>query len=186
MTKENLYFLAIIPPALICEEIISIQQYIATRFQSGAALKVIPHITLKAPFRFLSDQHENVIQWFDQMSINVVPFSLELKGFAAFENPKQPVIYVKPNFNPPLFDLQKQISHNFNTAFPDLALKNTELPFKPHLTIAYRDLKPQFFEEARKEFQTKNYEATFLITDFRLMQHDGKHWDSIRSYQMQL
>ena len=184
MDNENLYFLAIVPAALICEDIISIQQDIADRFQSNAALKIIPHITLKAPFRLPANMDAQLIQWFKQMTINITPFNLELNNFDAFMNSKQPVIYIKPLFNPSLVDLQKQISHNFCTAFPEMSLKNTELQFKPHLTVAYRDLKPRFFEEAWQEFKTKNYSASFLVTDFRLIQHNGKHWESIFGYYL--
>ena len=184
MDNENLYFLAIVPAALICEDIISIQQDIADRFQSNAALKIIPHITLKAPFRLPADLHAQVIQWFDQMTINITPFNLELNNFDVFMNSKQPVIYIKPLPNPFLADLQKQICHNFCIAFPELSLKNTELQFKPHHTVAYRDLKPRFFEEAWQEFKTKNYSASFLVTDFRLMQHHGKQWESIYAYYL--
>lgn len=184
MENANLYFIAIVPPAYICEEIISIQQDIKARFQSRAAMKVIPHITMKAPFRSPVDQHENVVQWFDQMTVNVAPFDLVLKDFDAFKNLKQPVIYIKPVCCPSLSGLQKQISHNFFTAFPDIPFKDTELEFKPHLTIAYRDLKPQFFEEAWQEFQIKSYFASFVVTDFRLMQHDGQHWESIFSHDL--
>ena len=184
MKNGNLYFLAIVPPAIICEEIITIQKDIAERFQSSAAMKVIPHITLKAPFRLPAEEHKNVIHWFNQMIINVAPFNLELKDFDAFKNPKQPVIYIKPVFSPALFDLQKQISDNFNTAFPDIPFKDTELEFKPHLTVAYRDLKPRFFEEVWQEFQTKNYEASFSVTGFWLMQHNGQRWESIFSHDL--
>src|SRR5688572_29571657 len=62
---ENLYFIAIIPPSNISAEVTKFREDFAVRFQSKAALRNMPHITLKAPFAFPKANHEQVLHWFE-------------------------------------------------------------------------------------------------------------------------
>lgn len=184
MGNQNMYFLAIVPPPEICNEIITIQTDLGSQYQTVAALKVVPHITLKSPFRLPADQHEFVLQWFLQITLDTAPFNLELRNFNAFTNPAHPVIFIQPLAGLPLFKLQKHIIRNFQIAFPDIQIANLELEFKPHLTVAYRDLRPDLFREAWQEYGKKHYSASFNVVDFQLLQHDGRHWNVIQNYTL--
>ncbi len=180
--KQNLYFIAIVPPQSICEEITHFKDDFANRFESKAALKVMPHITLKAPFRFPASVHEQLVKQFKQMHITVSSFQQELNDFEAFHNKRQPVIYVKPVENLSLSDLQRQVLQSFSVAFPAIAVRGIELEFKPHITVAYRDLQPAMFKKAWHEYRTKNYAATFDVNGFQLLQHNGKMWNIINTF----
>jgi len=182
--KQNLYFLAIIPPQQICDEVTSFKEDFANRFQSKTALKVIPHITLKAPFKLPHVAHDDTVQWFQQMPVTVSSFMQELNGFNAFHNKRSPVVFVKPVMNVSLHQLQKQVLQSFRKAYPKEAIMNTELEFKPHMTIAYRDLMPQLFAEAWKEYRTKIYTAAFEVDRFHLLQHNGRMWNSIDAFSL--
>ncbi|GLU52089.1 2'-5' RNA ligase family protein [Dyadobacter frigoris] len=179
---ENLYFLAIIPPEDISRKITKIQEDIADRFESRASLKVMPHITLKAPFKFPVSAHEIVLDWFENLHISVFHFNLELKDFGAFHNKNKPVIFLKPVPDLSLMTLQKQILLDFRNAFPDESIMDLELDFHPHLTVAYRDLKVGTFQEAWREFEVKEFPETFEVCNFHLLKHDGKKWNIIRSF----
>ncbi|MBE9464282.1 2'-5' RNA ligase family protein [Dyadobacter subterraneus] len=181
---ENLYFLAITPPEEISKEIIEIQEDIAARFDSRASLKVMPHITLKAPFKFPMAAHIIVLEWFENLQINQSAFNLELKDYGAFHNKNKPVIFIKPEKNASLATLQKQILSEFENAFPGVAIMDLELDFHPHLTIAYRDLKVNLFQEAWREFQAREFLKIFEVNDFHLLQHDGKKWNIIRTFPL--
>ncbi|TDE18181.1 2'-5' RNA ligase family protein [Dyadobacter psychrotolerans] len=181
MEIQNLYFIAIIPPEDVCDEIITIQRYLADRFQTRKSLKVVPHITLKAPFACLATEHQNVVDWFDRLHLSVKPFSVELNDFGSFPNSKQPVIYIKPEENQSLTELQKSLLSQFQTIFPENEVKKLELIFRPHLTVAYRDLKPEFFRVAWKEFSVRKYGASFDVGHIHLLLHDQVKWNLIRS-----
>ena len=182
MQKQNLYFIAILPPKSDGENIVLIQQEICERFDTRAALKVEPHITLKAPFLFQASEHQIIIDWFKKMEIEVSSFELILKDFAAFPNPDKPVIYIKPLASSHLMDLQKQIINEFRNAFPSTPLMSLELNFKAHLTIAYRDLKPTLFKTAWEEFKNRKYKTSFEVAEIWLMQHNGVKWNGIEKY----
>lgn len=178
---ENLYFLAITPPEELSQKIVRIQEDIAVRFGTVASLKVMPHITLKAPFLFPQAEHENVVRWFCDMQIIASKFSVELIDFDAFHNKKKPVIYIKPAANPALTNLQKQIILNFKNNFPGEIVMSLETNFHAHLTVAYRDLAPVRFEEAWEEFKDKSFHDTFEVESFHLLKHNGKRWEILKT-----
>ncbi len=181
----NLYFIAIVPPSEICEEITKIRQNFADRFYSKYALKVIPHITLKAPFKFPAKFHSLLSQWFGQTPVIIKPFQQELKNFGCFANRNKPVIFIQPVMNESLLFLHNHVIDHFIKAFPEDPLMNLELKYNPHITVAYRDLLPEQFKLAWKEYRLKEYAATFEVNSFHLLQHNVKQWNSILKFTLQ-
>lgn len=181
---EHLYFLAITMPDEISKKIIEIQENISTRFGSRASLKVMPHITLKAPFKCPVVTHPIVLDWFENLNIKVSRFDLELKDFGAFHNKNQPVIFINPEPNVTLMKLQKQVLEEFQNVFPEISVMNLEINFHPHVTVAYRDLTIESFREAWPEFQVKKFSETLEVYNFHLLKHDGKRWNIVRSFSL--
>ena len=75
---ENLYFIAIIPQHKLCDEINSFKNDFATRFNSKKALKLPPHITLKAPFKLTTNAHDSLLQWFANLRCIVADISFPI------------------------------------------------------------------------------------------------------------
>ncbi|MDB5226026.1 MAG: hypothetical protein JWN78_219 [Bacteroidota bacterium] len=184
MSEKGLYFIAIIPNEQICNEIRYFKEDLANRFGSIAALKVVAHITLKTPFQLPNASHAKLVQWFEALPIKADPFQVELKDFGNFPNKMKPVIYVDPIKNTSLHLLQKDIIWNFKNTFPDVEIIDFEKKFHPHVTVAYRDLKPDAFKEAWREYETKKYSALFDVRNFHLLQHDGKRWNIISTHSL--
>ena len=136
----------------------------------------MPHITLKAPFRQTETEHKNVLQWFDNLVLSPKPFTVSLKGFGAFNNAKNPVIYIKPLLTPSLSTLQKNIITAFAEQYKELKISFIEQNFSPHITIAYRDLEYIQFEKTWEEFKNKDYTNEFQVNSIYLLQHNGKQW----------
>jgi 2'-5' RNA ligase len=178
MEKESIYFIAIIPPGDICDSITAFRMDFADRFKSKSALRIIPHITLKAPFKIRADQ-DGISRWFQKLSFHTGPFQMELKDFGVFNNKRHPVVFAKPVMNAPLSSLQKEIIRSFRVTYPEIAVTENELKFHPHITIAYRDLGFAEFSEAWKEYAKKKYSAVFEVDSIALLQHDGKGWNVI-------
>jgi 2'-5' RNA ligase len=184
MERENLYFIAIVPNDNVCKEIESFKSDFANNFASAKALKVIPHITLKTPFKLLSSQHFELVDWFSNLSFDVSSFQIELKNFGAFHNKYSPVVYVNPIMNLPLFHLQKELIKSFRIKYSKIGVLDIELRFKPHMTVAYRDLEPQKFREAWVIYQTKKYNSVFDVESIHLMQHNGVKWNTVHSLRL--
>jgi len=180
--KTNLYFIAIIPPEEIREAITEIKKDFADRFKSSKALRVIPHITLKAPFKFSEEKHTEVLRWFSSMNVAVSSFQQELKDFGSFANKRNPVIFVEPAMNQSLKTLQRNVINNFIKEFGKEQVAQNEYKFNPHMTVAYRDLMYHQYKIAWEEYQSKKFEATFEAGSFHLLQHDGKKWNGVKEF----
>jgi 2'-5' RNA ligase len=174
--QSILYFIAIIPPEYVCEEIIVFKKDIAERFESKAALKVVPHITLKAPFKLSGSEQERLLSWFRKLKMESGQLKVSLQDFGAFPKAQAPVIFIAPVLNAALQELQKEFIGKFKKEFSGQEISKHEEEFHPHVTIAYRDLTPEKFREAWKEYQVKKYSAEFTVTSVHLLQHDGKQW----------
>ena len=181
MGKENLYFIAILPDEKTCKEIEVFKSDFADNFESRKAISVVTHITLKTPFKISSLGHYDLVTWFSNLSIKSGAFQIELKNFGAFHNKYAPVIYVNPIMNLPLYTLQKELIRGFRFKYPQIQVLNIELKFKPHVTLAYRDLSPEKYKEAWAIYQTKKYNTFFDVNNFHLLQHDGIRWNVIQS-----
>jgi len=179
MQSQNLYFLAIVPHGKVAGEVTAFKEHIAQHYNSQKALKVMPHITLKAPFKTDATRHAEVTAWFRQLEVSVQPFIQHLNGFGAFNNKNNPVLYVQPVLNNGLAQLQYEIISQFEMAFAGIPLQFTEKRFSPHITIAYRDLLPEQFSISWDEFKGKPYDAQFEVNAFYLLQHNGIKWNII-------
>ncbi len=178
--KENLYFIALIPDEPVDAEITAFKEDFAIRFNSRKALRVMPHITLKTPFKLPGQLHDTLTKWFRELDIPKEPFAIDLNGFGAFNNKHSPVVYVHPVINTPLYTLQQEITRSFRLLFPAL-VNDMDLKFNPHITVAYRDLSPENFNEAWKEYKHKTYKAVFEVNEVFLLQHDTWKWNIISS-----
>lgn len=178
--NEELYFVAILPPASINEEVMEMKEYFQKQYQSKASLNSPGHITLHMPFKFKVKKEEKLIKIFSDFAVNYQPFTVQLKGFSAFP-PRVIFIDVAPNEQ--LESLQRDV---VKTCKRNLNLFNAnykEQGFHPHITLAFRDLKKPQFKTAWEEFKDKSYQAEFEVNSFYLLRHDGKKWQIFREFE---
>ena len=181
----SLYFIAIIPPADICEEITAIKKDFAARFNSRHALRLIPHITLKAPFALAPASHEAALRWFVSLDVPRNRFVQRLNNFGCFANKRNPVIFIEPVLEPPLQHLQQRIVASFRETFPGVPVPQNEAKFHPHMTVAYRDLSYAGFKKAWEEYRHKQYVRSFTVDNFSLLQHDQKQWNIVATSSLE-
>ena len=174
MAVDPLYFIALIPPTPIKERIISLKRQVASLFESKAALRSPPHITLHMPFRYPEKKLKKMTQVLEGYFAQQQPFDLMIHGFGAFP-PR--VVYVQVELNESLEMLQK----NLGTAMArKLSIHNIDYrnrPFKPHITIGFRDLKKPQFKEAWRYYQGQEFTSSFLVHQATLLRHNGKIWE---------
>lgn len=180
-SKENLYFIALIPQKEVRNKITIVKEDFAKRFNNRKALKVYPHITLKAPFKYPADLHDDVANWFSDLKITHHTFNIQLKNFGAFHNKHNLMVFVNLIITHELTVIQNKIISGFKSFFPE-GIHPIDLKFKPHVTIAYRDLLPEQFQKAWLEYKSKSYNATFQVKGFYLLQHDTKKWNLVSTY----
>jgi 2'-5' RNA ligase len=183
--KKNLpsgtsrYFIAIVPPPPVFEEVQGLKNYFKEQYQSGAALNSPSHITLHRPFLWSNKGEVFLISSLTDFSITQQPIILELSNFSSFP-PR--VIFTVVSENEKLKKLQSELDqfckttlHLFNAGYNDLS-------YRPHLTLAFRDLRKPMFARAWEEFKDRKFEASFPVDKINLLRHNGDRWEPYRDF----
>ena len=174
-----MYFIALVAPKEINEDVLKWKQFMKEQFNCAAALRSPAHITLIPPFwmdEALEKELQNAISNFSQ---HQTPFEINLKNFAAF---KPRVVYVDVLPGQSLQVLHSQLE-KFLIACNLFPVKPGDRPFHPHLTIATRDLHKKDFRRAWEIFNEKKYEVSWLGDSISLLRHNQKNWDVIFTSQ---
>ena len=172
--SESLYFIAVIPPQEIQEEITALKHEIAEKYGSKHALSSPPHITLHMPFRWKDKRFDELSDVMKNLNRDLETFEVELKNFDFFE-PR--VVFVNVVQSEKLEKLQKKV---VGACRKELKLNNANYKnrlFHPHVTIGFRDLKKRMFYEAKKAFEHRSVRFQFQVEKVTLLKHDGKKWN---------
>lgn len=175
---QKLYFLAVLLPDALEERILQFKTEIAARYHSIAALKPMGHITLQDTF-FYDDAHlPRLHTRLEEVFACTSPFTVELQDFGAF--PAHTIFAAVKDFFP-FQQLRESLYWQLKNemTFPDSAVGSRKIT--PHVTIAYRDLTPEAFEEAWSEFCQRELSAQFEAASAHLMEHRGK-WRTVREF----
>lgn len=181
MSKEGsaLYFIAIVPPSPILEEAWVLKNHFKQHYQSKAALNSPPHITLHMPFEWKDKKEGELISKLDTFSKNKPTIELRLQNFSCFA-PR--VIFLRVEENEALRSFQRELHRFCKMELNIFNAQYKDLPFHPHLTLAFRDLKKPMFEKAWEEFKSKEFSGSFVAKQFTLLKHNGKNWDSFKEF----
>lgn len=171
--KHPLYFLAILPPSEIRNEIRSFKETIEKKHGVKHALKLPAHITLQIPFRISKEQEVQLVRELTSFSYKIDPFKVELDGFGHFS---KNVIFVKICKHEAFIKLHSELQEMI-TSFIDLKSHEISSKIHPHLTIAVRDLKRSNFLPIWKDFENREYKNSFMAKTLVLLKHNGKTWD---------
>ncbi|MGK7393803.1 MAG: 2'-5' RNA ligase family protein [Candidatus Cyclobacteriaceae bacterium M3_2C_046] len=178
---KNLYFIALIPPEPLREKVSAIKQYIAQHFQSKGALKSPPHITLHMPFYWKPDQEQQLIDFLHDFARTQSTFELELENFGSF--PRR-VIYIQIHPSENLQQLYVCLTSNIRKKLNIIKDSYKNRGFTPHMTVAFKDLKPAAFSAAWPEFEKKTFSDRFLVDEITLLKHNGRSWDIFATFKL--
>lgn len=180
--KHPLYFIAILPPLTIRNEIKAFKENIRNDYDVKHALKLPAHITIQIPFRFDEEKENILLANLQSFSNRIYPFKVQLDGFGSF--PKN-VIFVNILEHQPFIKLHAELQEMLRLF---IALKSHEISSKihPHLTIAVRDLKRSNFLPIWNEFENKEYKNSFLADKLVLLKHNGQNWDILKDFEFKI
>ena len=181
LQTDPLYFIALLLPDQVSASVDQIKHDIAANFQSKAALRSPPHITLHMPFRLPDKKKEKLNMVLESFAQNHMPFELTIKGFGAFP-PR--VIYIGVAPNEQLDSLQAALLREMRREMNTFNGNYKERGFHPHITIAFRDLKPRNFKAAWEIYQKETLFSQFIVPRITLLKHDGKLWKVDKQYKL--
>ena len=178
-SQHPLYFLAILPPSEIKNEIRSFKEAIEKKYGIKHALKLPAHITIQIPFRIPEEKEVLLSQKLTAFARNIPPFEVQINGFGSF--PKN-VIFVKVSNHEAFVKLHSDLEEMI-TSFIELKSHEISSKIHPHLTIAVRDLKRSNFLPVWKDFENREYKKTFKAKSLVLLKHNGKTWDILNDFK---
>jgi len=166
------YFLALIPPDLIFSKSHEIKQKIQEKFGLKYALKSPPHITLKMPFSYNEAKEDQLTDRLSEFLADQKPFSLGISGVGTFG---QRVIFQGVVPSPELVELQKKLKI-FCKRELLLVDELSDRNYHPHLTLAFKDLKPSKFEGVLELVKELQFDAEFKVDRMALLKKTEGKW----------
>ncbi len=174
MEHKCLYFAAVIPPEPLKSRVHALKLEFHEKYHFSHALKSPPHITLLPPFKWSEKNEHEISRFLMEFASQQVSFDINLDGFGAF---KPRVIYLKIIENDRLAGLYHTLSAAF---YPKFGLPAPpDRPYRPHMTLAFRDVTPGMFYKAWSEWKGKQFERSFPVEGVYLLKHNRKNWDEL-------
>ena len=173
MGQTPRFFIALLPPQAIQDEVNQVKQYFADYYASRGALRSPPHVTLQPPFIFDLDKISLLVLVLQKFVATVTPIPIQLAGFAAFP-PR--VIFIQVLATPALLSWQRSLAERLEENLAIIDPQAKVRPFVPHMTVAFSDLTPPNFTQAWQEFGDRPFQADFIADRFSLLIHDGQRW----------
>jgi 2'-5' RNA ligase len=161
---ENLFLVCLVPPVSIVEDIDEIRTYISEKFNVYESLKRPAHITLFPPVKLSSQETEKRFFKALEDAAFSIPFTQVLRNFNSFP---EHTFYLDVEQNEEIINLEKQIK---KALLPlKLQEKRDTNKFNPHLTLAFKDVKPPFFSRFQLNLRIENSSVNSLFLLFQFI-----------------
>ena len=181
MSDKSLYFIAIIPPEPVFQEIWQIKKDFEDNYKSKAALNSPPHLTVHMPFKLKPKEECDLINELQKISTNHSSFDITLDSFGQFN---EKVIYVSASKPDALQSLYTVIAKQMKLQFQVFNSDYKNRGYHPHITVAFRNLNKENFLKAWAIYSQKEYQREFVADKLALLKHNGKTWDVFKEFKM--
>ncbi len=177
--RKPLYFIASLPPYMVRQEIHAMKKEIAQKWGPRHALKSPPHITLVPPFRWPKEREALLKEVLYHFAKHHQSFPVVLEDFGRFD---QRVIYVRIRHNSALarlhYDLCAWMAQRAQLTCQD------RRPYRPHMTLAHRDLSQELFPSVWAAFAERRYQRHYTASHISLLRHNGRFWEVTAEYPL--
>lgn len=180
LQQKSKYFITILPPLVIQEEINIFQQQILKKFNCKSSLNAPPHLTLIMPFLWKNTKEKVLFDLVNQINNSFESIDIQLDDFGFFE-PK--TIFIKVKKEAKLMHFQAKLLNNIRKELkiPHTNYKNGA--FHPHITIGARGLKKSDFYVVKEIYKDKKYSKNFVINEIYLFRKNGNNWEKVLTAQ---
>lgn len=165
--------MAVIPPKEVQEKVQQIKISIRDQFGMKYALKSPPHITLKMPFNYNEGKELVLAEKLSGFLKDRESFKVKIDGLGTFGNR---VIFLKIEKSPDLIQLQSELK-DFCKKELNLIDELSDRNFHPHLTVAFKDLKPKNFEEILALVKEQSFKAEFAVEGLFILKRMEQRWN---------
>lgn len=175
-----LYFVAIVAPASLDEQVLTWKNYMREKYECEVALRSPAHITLVSPFSMKPEREADISFHLQRFARTENNFPVRVKNFDAFR-PRVIFLDVEPDES--IMRLKLQLDHYLET-LSTFSFKPEHRPFHPHITIANRDLKKKDFQPAWEYFSNIKYMANFPADGISLLRHNNTRWEIAATFPL--
>lgn len=171
---KTLYFIAIVLPEAAENAVLQWKIKMELLYGCKAQFKSPAHITLMPPFSLNNANEVELIDAMKAINAKMSPVELHLNGFGFFG---EHVVYIQVDKNEQLFQLNTKVGTVMKERLGISKPGFFDHPFRPHVTIAHRDLQVNDFHKARKWLENVNFHSNFVVNKVSLLRHNGKFWE---------
>lgn len=172
MKGTGKYFIGLLLPPAFESQINMLKQGIAAQFQVKFALLSPAHLTLKMPFRYKEAKERELGLRLTTLLETQAPFQLQLAGIGHFGRRN---IHQQVAPSESLVQLQTML-RSFCKRSLHLVEELSDRNFQPHVTLAYKDLKPTHFEEVLAFARENAGHGVFLVEQAYLLKKVEGRW----------
>jgi 2'-5' RNA ligase len=166
------YFIGLLPPPALETSLHQVKADLKAHFEVKYALQSPAHLTLKMPFRYKEAKEQELIIRITSLLEGQQSFTLQLKGIGHFGWRN---IHHKLAPSSPLLELQTKL-RGFCKRFLHLVEELSDRNFQPHITLAYKDLKAEHFEEVLAFAKKNAIQSDFLVDRAYLLKNVEGRW----------
>lgn len=178
-SKNYLYFIALVPEDPVQAEILSFKEYARDHFKSSRSLNSPAHITVIPPFSMVLNDEKKLFSDLEISLSNVMGFYIELDGFGHFGTK---VIFVNVLTNDYLKKLHLKLSASMLSYLS--ADQNPNKPFHPHITVAFKDLEREMYDQAWNYYSNKKYQRVTKINSVSLLRFENRRWLIVKQVKL--
>lgn len=175
MKGTGKYFIGLLLPPAFEFQINMLKQGIAAQFQVKFALLSPAHLTLKMPFRYKEAKEKELGLRLTTLLETQAPFQLQLAGIGHFGRRN---IHQQVAPSESLVQLQTML-RSFCKRSLHLVEELSDRNFQPHVTLAYKDLKPTHFEEVLAFARENAGHGVFLVEQAYLLKKVEGRWKAV-------
>lgn len=172
-TDLRRFFIALLPPDPVQVKANEVKGIMRDQYASKAAFRSPPHVTLLAPFEWPIDDLPRLARTLGEFAASQSAAPMTLDGFGAFA---PHVIYINVVKSLRLMAIQPDLLNYLEREIGLVSERDRNRAFVPHLTVAFRDLKPNMFRKAWSVFQHQEIHFDFTVHQLTLLTHTGKLW----------
>jgi 2'-5' RNA ligase len=169
----QLQLIAVLPSDEVSTLVRQQQQHIATVWGPKHALRTPPHITLIPPIAVTEADREVLWTCAERISKRATSFPLHLDGYSAF---KPHVIYIHVTETTELNQLFTLWRKELMSVIPHVLEKYPDRPYRPHMTLAHRDVTPAQFKQIWEYYAELEFSASFEVDRFWILRHEMHGW----------
>lgn len=175
---DRLYYIALIPPQPIQDDVLEFQHIAETKFEHEVTLHSPPHITLIPPFNVSEDELKPLMEGISTaLKDNHAPFEANINRFYHLHN-RTIMLELYKN---------KELDSLFNDvmlAVSAVTFNHNHSKFVPHITIANRDLSPDLFDKAFTYFSHIPYSRSFMCNEVVLFHFKDGKWKIVKKFML--